>query len=93
MGNSKINLDLKVLVEFSKSVSKDEQGIMKELGFVSSGEDFKCLYVKTPYVAYFRYKEDSELKDKVQCPLYNKDCERFSINNNIRPCIVLNKMR
>ena len=89
MGNSKPELDLKVLVEFNKAVTKDEQNRMIELGFVSSGENFRCIYIEPPYASYSKYKDDPRLKNSVQCPLYTKDCEIFSINNEIRPCIVL----
>ena len=51
--------------------------------------NFLCNKIKPPYRSYEKFKENPDLKNKVQCPLYIDNCVNYSSKFGLRPCVVL----
>ena len=81
---------LKELIEkLDKITTKEERERMKELGFVCHDTNFPCNKIKPPYRSYEKFKDNLNLKNKVQCHLYIDNCVNYSSKFGLRPCVVL----
>ena len=82
-----VNLKEKVLVEFDRIITKEDQEKMKKDGFI--GGEIKCFNE-----AGCEYMGHYIVSESITCPLYGNVCNNFTINHEIEPCVVLyNKIK